>query len=211
MPVNDLEVVYRDPAALIGYDKNARLHSDEQVDEIATSIERFGFTNPILLKDDHTTIGAGHGRQMAALRLGLERVPTITLSGLSDAEWRAYVIADNRLAEKATWDLDMLRGEVADLYRLDMELPSIAGFSEVDLRDIGVLPSIEELVRPNTGVSGSLAARFGIAPFSVLNAREGWWQDRKSAWLAIGIQSEVGRGENLLKFSKATQLPARKV
>ena len=126
MPVADLEIIYRDPTELVAYDRNARLHSDEQVDEIAGSIERFGFTNPILLKDDGKTIGAGHGRQLASLRLGLDRVPTVTLRGLTDEEWRAYVVADNRLAEKATWDLDLLRSEVADIFALDLSLPGLA-------------------------------------------------------------------------------------
>ena len=148
MAVDDLKIAYRDPAKLEGYDRNARQHSDEQLDEIAASIERFGFINPIALKDDGVTIGAGHGRQGAALRLGLKRVPTITLKGLSEAEWRAYVLADNRLAEKATWDWTMLTAELADIRSIDATLAGVVGWStdEIDtLMHLQRVPSLDDL------------------------------------------------------------------
>ena len=109
MPVQNLKIVYRDPRKLAGYENNARLHSAEQVAAIRASQDKFGFTNPVLLRDDDVTIGAGHGRVEAALlEPALRRVPTITLHGLSETEWRAYVIADNKLAEDATWDAGKL-------------------------------------------------------------------------------------------------------
>src|SRR5215510_1596692 len=86
--------------------QNARTHSKRQIRQIADSIERFGFCNPILIDDDRTIL-AGHGRVKAAELLGLAEVPTVRLSHLSDADKRAYVIADNRLAEIAGWDRDL--------------------------------------------------------------------------------------------------------
>jgi hypothetical protein len=162
---------------------------------IRAAIDECGFNNPILLKDDATTVGAGHGRLLAALLdPPLARVPTITLPGLTEAQWRAYVIADNRLAEGATWDLETLRLEVAELTLAGFDL-SIAGFDAADLK------ALAEPTKGAAGGAGRLAERFGIPPFSVLNAREGWWQDRKAAWVSLGIQSELGRGQERLDMA----------
>ena len=98
-----LSIEYRNINDLIPYVNNSRTHSDEQVTQIAASIKEFGFTNPILI-DEQGGVIAGHGRVMAAKKLGLEQVPTITLAGLSDAQRKAYVIADNKLALNAGWD-----------------------------------------------------------------------------------------------------------
>src|SRR3569833_2190765 len=97
---------------LIPYARNARTHSDAQVAQIAAAIREFGWTNPILI-DGANGVIAGHGRLLAARKLGLEAVPVIELDGLSDAQKRAYVIADNKLALNAGWDDAMLAAEVA--------------------------------------------------------------------------------------------------
>ncbi len=144
----DLEIVYRNPADLDPFEDNARTHSQEQVDAIAASITRFGFRTPIALKDDERTIGAGHGRQLAALSLGLPRVPTNTLRGMTEAEWRAFVIADNRLAEQAGWDFDKLKSELASIRLGDGILATVAGFSNAELDALlGSLktPSLDDL------------------------------------------------------------------
>src|SRR5450631_1361574 len=101
-------------ASLIPYARNARTHSDAQVAQIAASIAEFGFTNPVLVDGEHGVI-AGHGRLLAARKLGLTEVPTIELSHLTPAQKRAYILADNRLALSAGWDADMLRVEFSDL------------------------------------------------------------------------------------------------
>ena len=191
--VGELSIVYRDPKTLKAYGRNARTHSAAQVDQIRASIREFGFTNPILLKDDDETIGAGHGRQLAAIAEGLTSVPTITLHGLSVAQWRAYVIADNKIALNAGWDESILRLEMGELASIGFDLAPI-GFS---------LDELKALSKPEKppGPVGSLGDRFMIVPFSVLNAREGVWQDRKRSWLALGIQSELGRGANALDVS----------
>jgi ParB-like chromosome segregation protein Spo0J len=119
--------------ALRPYERNARTHSNKQVRQIARSIERFGFCNPVLI-DDQGQIIAGHGRVAAAKLLGIKEVPTVKLAHLSDAEKRAYILADNRLAEKAGWDREILAIELQALVSLDFEV-ELTGFetAEVDL------------------------------------------------------------------------------
>jgi DNA modification methylase len=129
----DLKVRYQKVAALKPYPGNARTHSDRQIAQIAASIGKFGFNNPILV-DAENRIVAGHGRVQAAKRLGLMSVPTIRLDHLSDAERRAYVIADNRLAELAGWDREILRIELQGLADLDLDFDiEITGFDTAEL------------------------------------------------------------------------------
>ena len=115
------------------YTRNARTHSKKQIRQIAKSIERFGFTNPVLISDENEII-AGHGRVEAAKLLGRTDVPTIRLSHLNAAERRAYVLADNKLALNAGWDRDLLAIELQGLIDLEFEVEQ-TGFSlaEVDL------------------------------------------------------------------------------
>lgn len=177
----------------IPYERNSRTHSAEQIQQIADSIEQFGFTVPLLVTEDGVII-AGHGRLEAAKVLGMKKVPVMVARGWTDEQIRAYVIADNKLAENAGWDQEMLRVELAELQDEGFDL-SLLGFDASELDDL--LQIEEELAdSASDGVNhGSLLDRFGVAPFSVLNARDGWWQDRKRAWIALGIRSELGRGE----------------
>src|SRR4030088_1983869 len=108
---------------LIPSPRNARTHSDAQVAEIAGSIRAFGFSNPILVSPDRDII-AGHGRLAAARLLGLDQVPVIVLSGLSEVQRRQLVLADNRIALNAGWDLEMLSLELKDLSGLGADLPT---------------------------------------------------------------------------------------
>ena len=107
--------------------RNARTHSPRQIQEIARSIERFGFNNPVLI-DERNQIIAGHGRVEAAKLLGRERVPTLRIGHLSDQDKRAFILADNKLAEKARWDPEILAIELQGLIELDFDVESI-GFS----------------------------------------------------------------------------------
>src|SRR6185312_7979267 len=113
---------------LIPSPRNARTHSDTQVAEIAGSIRAFGFTNPILVGEDGDII-AGHGRLAAARQLGLAEVPVIALHGLSELQRRQLMLADNRIALNAGWDLDMLRLELKDLSALGADL-LVLGFTK---------------------------------------------------------------------------------
>jgi len=123
-----MQITFRKVTDLIPYVNNSRTHSEEQVTQIASSIKEFGFTNPILI-DDEGGIIAGHGRLMAAKKLGLTEVPTIALEGLTEAQKKAYVIADNQLATNAGWDLDALKTEVERLTELDFDL-ELLGFDD---------------------------------------------------------------------------------
>lgn len=178
---------------LVPYARNSRTHSDAQVAKIAASIREFGFLNPIIA-DGENGIIAGHGRVLAAQKLGLDTLPVIEAGHLTDAQRKAYIIADNRLALDAGWDNDLLKIELQDLEADGFDL-TLTGFELGELEAFKMedepLPGEGE----NEGSTASLADKFGIAPFSVLNAREGWWQSRKRAWLAIGIKSELGRGD----------------
>lgn len=129
--MSKLEVRYVLTAELIPYARNSRTHSDEQVAQIAGSIKEFGFTNPILV-DEENGIIAGHGRLRAASILKLSEVPTICLTGLTKAQKKAYVIADNKLALNAGWDTKLLSIELKDLETLDFDL-SLLGFDGSEL------------------------------------------------------------------------------
>ncbi len=128
-----MRIEYQPVAALKPWPRNARTHSKRQIRQIARSIERFGFCNPVLV-DDNNGIIAGHGRVEAARLIGMEEVPTVRLSHLGEAERRAYILADNRLAEKAGWDKEMLALELQGLIDLDFEV-ELSGFetAEIDL------------------------------------------------------------------------------
>lgn len=117
---------------LIPYARNARTHSPTQISQLAGSISEFGFTNPVLIGADNVII-AGHGRVLAAEKLGLAEVPVIRLGHLTDAQRRAYIIADNKLALNAGWDEEMLKVELEDLMEMGVAL-DLTGFStdEVD-------------------------------------------------------------------------------
>ena len=126
-----MELQYRRAVDLTPYENNSRTHSKEQVGQIVESIKEFGFTNPILI-DEEGGIIAGHGRLKAANALGMEEVPTITLTGLSEAQKRAYVIADNRLALNAGWDIEALTSELKALQAEEFNL-NLIGFDPDEL------------------------------------------------------------------------------
>lgn len=180
------EIIIRPVGDLLPYARNARTHSEAQVAQIAASIKEFGFCNPVLTRGD--SIVAGHGRLLAARKLGLEEVPTVDLSHLTKTQARAYILADNQLALNAGWESEMLSLELAELKDEGFDL-DLLGFDDLEtlLAEAGDEDSKEAITK-------TLSDRFGVPPFSVLNAREGWWQGRKRAWLALGIKSEVGRG-----------------
>lgn len=140
-----LKVVLKELNSLKPYERNARKHSDKQVAKIASSMARFGCNNPILV-DKNDTIIAGHGRWAAAKKLGMKEVPTICLEHLSPDEVRAYIIADNKLAELSGWDRDILAIELQHLSSLDLDFDlEITGFDAGEIDFIIGGPVVEKL------------------------------------------------------------------
>ncbi|OYD64838.1 UNVERIFIED_ORG: ParB-like nuclease family protein [Burkholderia sp. CF145] len=136
-----LNIERRPLASLVPYARNARLHSDAQINQIAASMREWGWTQPILVSEDGMII-AGHGRVLAGLRLGLDDAPVMVARGWSETKVRAYVIADNRLAETATWDREMLSTELAELR--DVFDLSLTGFTagEIEAMVVTDLPPL---------------------------------------------------------------------
>jgi DNA modification methylase len=152
-----LALTYRPATSLKPDPRNARTHSKRQLDQIVASIRQFGFTSPILV-DPEGIIIAGHGRLLAAKSIGLAELPTIELAGLNEAQKRALRLADNKIALNAGWDLDLLKGELAQLSALDLDL-TLTGFStgELDLLldtedpDDDVIPALPATARTRPG------------------------------------------------------------
>lgn len=130
---------------LVPYAKNSRTHSEEQVAQIAASIREWGFTTAVLV-DESGSIIAGHGRVMAARKLGLASLPVMVAAGWTDAQKRAYVIADNKLAMNAGWDNELLALELGELGDLGFNV-QLTGFSEEEIKAIALpdfQPGLEE-------------------------------------------------------------------
>ena len=142
-----IEIEKVNVSALIPYARNPRTHADEQVVQIAASIREFGFTNPVLI-DESGGIIAGHGRVMAARKIGLAEVPCIRLMHLTDTQKRAYVIADNKIALNSGWDNEMLKLELSDLKGLDFDLDR-TGFSMDEINALLADKGTEGLTDPD--------------------------------------------------------------
>jgi len=148
---------------LVPYERNARTHSPEQVAQLAGSIVEFGFVNPILV-DTAAGVIAGHGRLAAARELGLEEVPVVVLDHLSPAQKRAYVIADNKLALNAGWDVNLLNEEIQGLTELDFDI-SLLGFSDAEIEGLGAdgwasdIEAIEKHEENFDGISAKIVVK----------------------------------------------------
>ena len=180
---------------LIPYARNPR-RNDEQVDRMASAIREFGFRIPIVAKSDGSLVD-GHLRLKAAQKLGLKEVPVALADELTDAQVKAFRILANKSANWAEWDTDLLRVEFEELKELDFDL-EMTGFE---------LPEIDEILAED-GQDGQeeggeypiqhLADKFGFPPFSVLNARDGVWRERKQNWIRAGVDSGDGRREDMI-------------
>ena len=213
-----IAVEVRPVADLVPYERNARRHPADKVRKLAEIIREFGWTAPILA--DETGIVAGHRRRLAAMLIygeggtirlpgGQElppgTVPVVDCTGWSDAQRRAYILADNQTTLEGEWDDDLLRLELTFLEGAGFDM-ALAGFDAEALEAaLGAAGAGGNEPPDPDPLKVKLSDRFGVPPFSVLNAREGWWQDRKRAWLALGIQSELGRGENLAAMGGAIE------
>ena len=193
-----LKVEQWDVAKVVPYIRNPRKNAGIPVAKVKASLKEFGWRQPIVV-DSEGVIIVGHTRYQAALELGMTEIPVHVAEGLTAAQVKAYRIADNKTGDFAEWDFDLLKLEFADLQELDFGL-DLTGFDEADIAAMD--DGAGEIGAGDGEPRQTLSDRFGVPPFSVLNAREGWWQDRKRAWLALGIQSKVGRGGNMLGFSE---------
>lgn len=154
-----LTVIQRKVADLTPYENNARTHSDEQLAQLGESIKEFGFTVPALV-DENGGIIAGHGRVEAAKRIGMVEVPVIVAAGWGDAQKRAYVIADNKLALNSGWDMDKLKGELTALSDMGRDLTTL-GFSSLELGDLMTVDAPAAPKRGGRGL-GSPVIQFNI-------------------------------------------------
>lgn len=177
--MDDLKIEYLDVKDLKPYDRNARKHQDEDVAAIVNSIKEFGFSDPIGVWGAENEIVEGHGRLEAAKKLKMDKVPVIHLDHLTDEQRRAYALAHNKTAELSSWLDDVLSDELDNIFDIDM---TEFGFD---------LDSIDEDLPKEK--HNSLTDKFIVPPFSILDTRQGYWQDRKKAWKDLGIKSEVGR------------------
>jgi hypothetical protein len=174
-----------DVVELIPNPKNPNTHSDEQIALLAKIIRHQGWRAPIVVSKRSGFIVAGHGRLQAAQVLQVEKVPVDFQDFATEADEWAHLIADNRIAE------------LAEINELDLSnlLKELDGKIDLDLTGFTVDALSERSEEESDTVSaGTLQERFGVPPFSVLDARQGYWQERKRAWLSLGIQSELGRG-----------------
>lgn len=179
--VGNLESISID--ALIPYARNSRTHSDAQVAQIAASIREFGFTNPVLI-DENANIIAGHGRTLAARKLGLEQVPCIRLSNLSETQKKAYIIADNKLSLNAGWDEQLLNLEVQDLADLNFNIdllgfdPSELNFSDVDYSILDDEEIDDQLADMEKGVRKAIQIEFEVEHYAEATELVKFWRAR---------------------------------
>ena len=177
---------------LIPYINNPR-NNENAVDKVASSINEFGFKNPIFV-DKNNVVVNGHTRLLASMNLGLKEVPCIVIDDLNDTQIKAFRIADNKTSEYAEWDEELLKIELEQLEDMNFDLDNLnidySDFNlEIELEDIKDFESKQE----KDFESISLVDKFITPPFSILDAKQGYWQDRKRQWKTLGIKSEVGR------------------
>ena len=173
---------------------NARAHPDQNMDALRESLSRFGQRQVVVVQRTGNKVIAGNARVMAARDLGWSHIAAVVVDD-DDPRAMAFALADNRTAELALWNIETLSGQLAFLEELDdPDLPvDQLGWSEAEL--MALLGTSEPGDEPTPG---SMAATFGAPPVTLLDARQGYWQDRKRAWMAQGIASEAGRDSDLI-------------
>jgi len=203
IPVHCAHTAIVPAAQLVQHPRNPNGHPKAQIELLARVIKAQGWRHAVTVSDRSNFIIAGHGRLLAALELGGVDVPVDFQHFASEEDELQHLLADNRLAELSETNLKSLEAVLSDLAaRPDFDL-LLSGFTKTDLAALVAKPAAPAA----EAAKKKLAERFGVAPFSVLDARRGEWQDRKRAWLGLGIRSEVGRGGNLLKMSDTVNQP----
>lgn len=162
MDIKNFPSIKKNIKDLIPYAKNSRTHSEIQVNQIASSIKEFGFTNPVII-DENNGIIAGHGRILAANKLKMTEVPCMQVSGWSEAQKKAYVIADNKLALNAGWDEQMLKLELTELQGLDFDL-DLTGFTAGEIYDLNLERNFDAGIEDDQGKLDELAPKIVNCP-----------------------------------------------
>lgn len=175
---------------LIPYINNSRKHSSKQIVKLRSSLREFGFINPVIIDKDYNVI-AGHGRIEAAKAEGISEVPCVLVDYLTEAQKKAYIIADNKMALDAEWDEEMLKIELEALKEEDFDL-KLTGFDNLELNDI-----FQEKSKYTNYEKGSIIKKYVVAPISVIDCNTGTYQDRKNQWLKY-IHSDDGRQKTLI-------------
>jgi len=181
--MSQVQITYKNTSDLIPYARNSRVHSEMQVNQIASSIKEFGFRNPVLV-DGENGIIAGHGRVLAAMKLNIETIPTIECSDLTDTQKRAYIIADNKIALNASWDEEMLMLEIEDFRAVGMDT-DILGFDESELKknniDYSVLDDANldhQLTDMANGVKKAIQIEFEPQHYAEAQELVKYWRDQ---------------------------------
>lgn len=172
---------------LIPYDRNTKKHDKTQINNVAESIKQYGFVQPIVI-DNNNTVVIGHCRLLAAKQLKMKEVPCVCVEDLTEEQVKALRIVDNK-SNESEWDFDVLPDELAEL-----------DLSNFDF-DFGIDDEEEQTETKYSADDTqhkSLVDRFIVPPFSILDTRQGYWQDRKRQWKDLGIASEIGRNKNLI-------------
>lgn len=221
IPVGEAQVLIRcahselrDPRALEPHPRNPNTHPEAQLVLFEKVIRANGFRRPVTVSKLSGKVTKGHGALMAALRMGLPWVPVDVQDYDSEEQEIADMVADNQLAEYSQLDPVRLQDLLDQMKAAEMPL-EFSGFTEASLQQflsqaqaIELQPAPAPVEKPDlTEVKMKLADRFGVPPFSVLDARQGYWKDRKNQWMTLGIRSELGRGENLLRMSDTVLQP----
>ena len=189
-------IEYKNLDIIVPYINNPR-NNEGAVDRVAASIKEFGFNVPLVLDSDNVII-TGHTRYKAAKKLGLESVPCIYAEGLTPAQVKAYRIADNKVSEFASWDDELLGLEFEQLQELDFNM-ELTGFDMDEINDLLNIDVEEDTEPPEIT---KMTDKYLVPPFSVLDTKQGYWQDRKKEWLGRGIRSEESR-EDIKTYNKS--------
>ena len=191
-----LEIVYLSPHDLKPYEGNTRKHAPDDIDQIKASIEADGFNDPIGIWGEENLIVEGHGRQIAALEIGLDKVPCIRLDHMTDTQRRDYAIRHNRTAELSGWDFAKLEEEIA---ALEIEGVDLSGL-KFELE--GLDEEFGDEKDSTDERKGSMADKYLVPPFSVIYTNKPDWLARKRSWVNLGLHSEIGRGGTCLQYKE---------
>lgn len=192
--MKDLQIVYLDPHELKPYERNTRKHGPKDIEQIKASIQSVGFNDPIAVWGEQNIIVEGHGRQIAAIEMGLDKVPCIRLDHLTDTQRRDYALRHNRTAELSIWDIEQLKEEIAQLELDGIDLSGLE-FDFIE-DDVGISTDHN---------SGGMKEKYLVPPFSVIYANKPDWLARKRQWVARGLHSEIGRGGDSHSIQEVTR------